>query len=124
MTMMKWILIGGLGVSALSLSLAASAETETGASMYEQHCAGCHQPAGEGMAGAFPPLAGAALVKGDPKAMIAILLQGKGVGMPPFGASLTDADIAAIVNHTRTSWGNAASTVTAADVAEVRATAH
>jgi mono/diheme cytochrome c family protein len=40
--------------------------------------------------------------------------------MPAFKDILNDAEIAAIVNHERTSWGNAATTVTAADVAARR----
>src|SRR5699024_4595216 len=41
--------------------------------------------------------------------------------MPGFENMLSDAEIAAIVNHERTSWGNDAPTVTAEDVAKVRA---
>lgn len=40
--------------------------------------------------------------------------------MPPFGPQLTDEQIAAVVNHERTAWGNAAPTVGPADVAAVR----
>jgi cytochrome c oxidase cbb3-type subunit 2 len=40
--------------------------------------------------------------------------------MPPFGPQLSDEQIAAVMNHERTSWGNAARTVSAADVAAVR----
>jgi mono/diheme cytochrome c family protein len=40
--------------------------------------------------------------------------------MPAFKSALSDADIAAIVNHERTSWGNAGPLVTAADVAAAR----
>jgi nitrite reductase (NO-forming) len=41
--------------------------------------------------------------------------------MPAFGATLKDADIADIVNHERTSWGNRGKQVTADQVAKVRA---
>jgi mono/diheme cytochrome c family protein len=40
--------------------------------------------------------------------------------MPPWGALMTDAEIAAVVTHERTSWGNHASPETAADVATAR----
>ena len=36
--------------------------------------------------------------------------------MPPFAATLGDAEIAAIINHERTSWGNHGAPVTAAQV--------
>ena len=40
--------------------------------------------------------------------------------MPAFRDILTDDDVAAIVNHERTSWGNAAPTVSASQVAKLR----
>jgi len=44
--------------------------------------------------------------------------------MPSFGDQLDDQHIAAVINHTRTSWGNRAPTVTPADVAKIRAEVH
>ena len=41
--------------------------------------------------------------------------------MPPFGASLSDADIADVANHERTSWGNQGKGVTADQVKAARA---
>ena len=41
--------------------------------------------------------------------------------MPPFSQQLSDEEVAAIVNHERTSWGNDAPTVTADQVQQVRA---
>jgi cytochrome c oxidase cbb3-type subunit 2 len=40
--------------------------------------------------------------------------------MPSFEHALTDAQIAAVINHERTSWGNSAPTVTPQSVAEIR----
>jgi len=40
--------------------------------------------------------------------------------MPPFGPQLNDAEVAAVVNHERSSWGNEAPLVRAADVAAAR----
>jgi mono/diheme cytochrome c family protein len=42
--------------------------------------------------------------------------------MPPFGWRLNDQEVADVTNFVRTSWGNAGSTVSAADVAKVRKT--
>ena len=39
--------------------------------------------------------------------------------MPPWKGTLTDAQIADVINYIRTSWGNSASKITAADVAKV-----
>ena len=44
--------------------------------------------------------------------------------MPPFGASLDDREIADIVNHERSSWGNDGALVTPAEVAAIRRAAN
>lgn len=97
-----------------------------GANLYAISCAACHQQAGTGLAGAFPPLAGSPIVTdADPQLMIEIILAGYdarseyGV-MPPFSGQLTDEEIAAIATHERTSWGNDASAVTAEEVKKIR----
>ncbi|MBU6478790.1 MAG: cytochrome-c oxidase, partial [Xanthomonadaceae bacterium] len=41
--------------------------------------------------------------------------------MPPFGSALNDADIADIINHERTSWGNQGKPITADQVKAERA---
>ena len=95
------------------------------------NCAACHQATGRGLAGVFPPLANDPVVQTpDPTDHISIVLNGKrgsmigGVPyaspMPAFKDLLNDIDIAAIINHERTSWGNAAPTVSASEVAKVR----
>jgi len=106
-------------------------EASKGASLYSSHCASCHQINGEGVPGTFPPLKGnPAVTAKDPTHHIEVVLTGlqgrtiNGVkyaaAMPSFEHSLSDADIAAVVNHERTSWGNNAPTVTAADVSAIR----
>ena len=101
-----------------------------GASGYEQNCQACHGATGSGVPGAFPSLAHDPVVTAsDPKAHIMTLLHGlhgKTIGgtkysspMPPF-AQLSDATIAAIIDHERTSWGNAAPTIVPADVTRLR----
>lgn len=97
-----------------------------GANLYKQTCAACHQDNGKGIMGAFPPLAGSAIVNNkEPELMIKIVIQGYdarsdfGV-MPPFGDQLSDAEIAAIITHERSSWGNTASAITEDDVKKVR----
>jgi nitrite reductase (NO-forming) len=103
-----------------------------GASLYGTHCAACHQAAGTGLAGAFPPLKGnAAVLDADPATQIDTILHGaQGVpidgvnypsAMPPFAAALNDADVADIANHERSAWGNQGKLVTADQVKDARA---
>lgn len=98
-----------------------------GTQTYAQSCASCHGAAGAGVPGAFPALAGDPVVNSnDPNAHIKIVLHGlsgKTIGstrftaqMPAFAAQLTDAQIAAVVDHERTSWGNHGPIVTPSQV--------
>jgi mono/diheme cytochrome c family protein len=118
-------------VAALA-ALPAVAAAQSGAQLY-QRCATCHQANGQGITGAFPPLAGSEWVTGKPDAAIRILLHGvqgeitvKGATynsmMPAWGTAqpMTDAEAAAVLTYIRTSWGNKATPVTAAQVAAAR----
>jgi cytochrome c6 len=86
---------------------------------FTENCAACHQEDGKGIAGAFPALAGDKFVLGSASGPIGVVLDGR-AGMPTFKADLTDDQIAAALTHVRTSWGNAASPVTPAQVAALR----
>lgn len=103
-----------------------------GASLFTANCSACHQADGKGLPGAFPPLVGNAVVDNpDPTQHIHTVLDGAhgltigGVkyasAMPPFAGLLSDAEIADIINHERSSWGNHARQVTPSTVAAVRA---
>lgn len=102
-----------------------------GATIYANNCASCHQNNGQGVQGVFPPMADDPVVTAeDPTDHIRIVLyglQGKTIEgteyqgiMQPFGELLSDEEVAAVINHERTSWGNDALTVTAEEVAKVR----
>lgn len=110
---------------------AAQAGGPSGKKIYEQQCASCHQSNGKGLPGTFPPMKGDPVVtKSDPQRHVEIVLNGlegktiEGTSysskMPAFGDKLNDAEVAAVVNHERTSWGNDAPTVTKEEVAEIR----
>jgi mono/diheme cytochrome c family protein len=102
-----------------------------GEEVYKANCASCHQGTGEGMPGMFPPLKGSEYTtQGDGSEHIKIVLKGlqgpiKVLGqtyngqMPAF-PQLSDEEIAAVVNHERTSWGNTGSKVTAEQVKALR----
>ncbi len=104
-----------------------AAQTLDGAAIYTANCQSCHQANGEGLPGAFPPLKGSPIVTGDNLELyVNIILNGYdaraeyGV-MPAVGtnANLTAAEITALINHERSSWGNSAKAVSEADVKKI-----
>jgi mono/diheme cytochrome c family protein len=116
--------------SAASVVAQNGAAASDGATVFQANCSSCHQPAGQGIAGTFPPLAGNPVVTGDPKVVIHIVkfgLTGKvavaghdynGI-MPAWGAQLKNDQIASVITYVRSAWGNKASAVSPADVAGV-----
>lgn len=82
-------------------------------------CAGCHQASGQGVPGAFPPLSGHAadLFQADREYLAQVVifgLQGPITvnghdydGVMPDWQSLSDSQIAAVLNHVLGSWENA-----------------
>ncbi len=102
-----------------------------GAAIYASRCVACHQAGGVGLPGVFPPLAGSEWVAGKETTLAALVLHGvsgaltvKGStyngAMPAFGTQLQDAELAAVLTHVRSQWGNRAAPVTADTVAAVR----
>jgi cytochrome c oxidase cbb3-type subunit 2 len=111
---------------------AGGGEAAKGHALFTATCAACHQATGEGLPGVFPPLKGNPAVNDDdPRHHIRVILhglQGANVGgivysspMPSFGATLSDADVANIINYERSAWGNHGAPVTAAQVSSERA---
>ena len=98
-----------------------------GKNLYMQTCAACHQRDGNGLPGAFPPLAKSTVVTNDnPETLIRIILQGYDARteygiMPAFADQLSDGEIAAIVNYERSNWGNDAPPITPDQVKTIRA---
>ena len=79
----------------------------------------------------FPPLADSEWVSGKDNTLIAAVLHGidgpltvKGQSyngvMPAFAAQLNDAELAALLTHIRSQWGNQGAAVSAETVAAVR----
>jgi mono/diheme cytochrome c family protein len=102
-----------------------------GAGIFASRCAACHQANGQGLPGVFPPLGGSEWVNGKDSTVAAIVIHGitgslsvKGSRydgtMPTFGNQLSDEEIAAVLTHIRSQWGNKAAPVTAATVASTR----
>lgn len=87
-----------------------------GKQLFGAKCAACHQATGLGVPGVFPPLAASEWVVGDEKILTHILLHGvvgemevKGViykgAMPAFN-TLSNDELAAVMNYIRSEWGN------------------
>lgn len=125
---------GGDTAGAAGATSTAAASGANGEALYQQRCASCHQANGQGTTGVYPPLAGseyaAATNPGVPIRVVIHGMQGpltvKGQQfnslMPAYGLGIvmSDAEVAAVLTYVRSSWGNAASAVSAADVARVR----
>jgi mono/diheme cytochrome c family protein len=108
-----------------------------GGKVYENQCLQCHGEQGEGVKTAsgevaYPALSGnrAVLLK-DPTNLVQLVLYGgygpatqghpRPFGMPPALLELQDRDIAAVLTHLRTHWGNQAGEVTPLQVNRIRA---
>jgi mono/diheme cytochrome c family protein len=102
-----------------------------GGKLYEQHCAACHGDQGQGVPGAYPPLAGnRAITLPVTQNLVQVVLHGgfppatrgqpRPFGMPPFAMVLSDADVAAVITYLRGSWGNRAAPVSELSVAQQR----
>ncbi len=88
---------------------------ELGKSIYSKTCFACHQPNGEGLANAFPPLAKSDYLNGDVNKSIDMVVKGlsgeitvNGVkydGIMPAQA-LTDEEVANVLTYVYNSWGN------------------
>lgn len=135
----------------LTLGLGVLQTASAQASPVYAQCQGCHQPTGAGIPGVFPPLAKHVpeilAVKGGREYLIKVLLYGlqgqitikgaKYAGVMPRYSQLKDEEIAGVLNHISTQWGNKfpagqkaftaaevkaqrAKTMTAAQVLEVR----
>ncbi len=112
---------------------AASAEERIlfGQRVYERNCLACHQAEGQGLTGAFPPLAGSDYLLNDPKHAIEVLLDGlqgeiqvNGVtynGVMP-AVRLSDEEVANVLTYVLNSWGNDGGVIEPSDVASYRGT--
>lgn len=89
-----------------------------GKSLYESHCAACHQVEGIGIPGVIPALKGSAVATGPIANHLHIVIFGKsGTAMQAFGKQLAPSDLAAIITYERNAWGNnTGDLVQAADV--------
>jgi len=119
-------------LAAVTLDTAVQAHGEV---LYKDRCAACHGVNGEGGAGTdgvvYAPLAGNRKVLLETSAnLIHIVVNGgfppttagngRPYGMPPFGPSLKDEEIAVLASYVRNAWGNSAPAVSTLDVLNAR----
>jgi cytochrome c6 len=107
----------------LALGQSGGELVKQGQDVYEENCADCHRSNGEGLEVKFPALTGNTFVTGDPKPVIATVLNGRkgNLGqMPTWKDKLNDQQIAAAVTYIRQAWSNRAAPVTPAMVAAGR----
>jgi mono/diheme cytochrome c family protein len=116
---------------AAALALRTGGDTSDGAMQFLNNCAACHRSNGKGYTETFPQLALSSTVNAaDPTSLIHVVLKGYQMpgtstaptryAMPGFDWRLTDKEAADVITFVRSSWGNKAGAVTAADVAKVR----
>lgn len=117
------------GASAKVVAKSLDEQIAMGQRVYDQNCAACHQPNGEGIPAAFPPLAKADFLLEDKLRAIGIVLNGRQgeikvngktyVGAMP-AVKLDDEGTANVINYILNSWGNKGGSVTVDDVKKVR----
>ncbi len=104
-------------------------QVKMGRTVYTQNCVACHQAEGQGIPGAFPPLAKSDWLNQDPKRAIAVVKTGlsgpitvngnKFDGVMP-ALALSNEDIANVLTYVYASWGNSKRVVTAAEVGAIK----
>lgn len=131
-------MLGGDSRTAVELNTPSAKETlntengisagPDGKTVFAAHCSACHQATGQGIPGAFPPLAGSKWVNAkDSNLPLAIVHDGlsgeievagaiyNGI-MPAFKSTLSSAELAAVLTYIRHEWGNNAKDLDAAMV--------
>lgn len=101
------------------------ASIERGKEVYNMNCITCHMEKGEGIEGAFPPLAKSDYLMADKNRSIKQIIHGASGEMTVNGKTyngempavdLTDEQVSDVLNYVRNSWGNKGGAVTAAEV--------
>lgn len=97
-----------------------------GEKVYVANCQSCHMPAGEGIAGIFPPLAKSDYLMKDQKRAIQSVLHGVNGEITVNGEKysmnmpaqdhLSDQEVADVLNFIQNNWGNKAKAVTPSQV--------
>ena len=99
-----------------------------GKGVYEGNCISCHMTEGEGIEGAFPPLAKTGRLA-DKAKLVNVIVQGisgpitvngKEYNLEMNPIALSDAEVRDVLNYVRNSWGNKAPAISLAEVNKYR----
>src|SRR5688572_5718290 len=119
------VLIGtGITFFSFTQKFDLKASIARGKEVYDANCGTCHMPEGEGIEGAFPPLAKSEYLSDKARLVKVVLLgvrgpmkiNGKDYDAEMPGVSLTDKQVADVLNYIRNSWGNKGAAITPAEV--------
>jgi nitrite reductase (NO-forming) len=100
-----------------------------GEAVFKTNCMACHQENGQGIPGAFPPLAKSDYLNSDMMRAIKTVIGGRQGALTVSGQkfdgvmpawSLSDEDIANVLSYAYSSWGNSGKEVTPTDVKTAR----
>lgn len=117
--------------SAVDIKISLEDQLSGGKKVYSSICMACHQANGQGLSGAFPPLAKSPWVLGRPERIVKLILHGlageieilgqkyNGV-MPAHKDQFNDQEIANVVTYIRKSWGNDATEISSEFVSKIR----
>jgi nitrite reductase (NO-forming) len=104
-------------------------QLELGEHVFTRECAACHQPTGQGVANAFPPLARSDFLNADKKRAISVVMNGFSGPVTVNGTTyngvmpslrLSDEDIANVLTYLYSKWGNSGLVVSPMEVLEAR----
>ncbi|HEX7674772.1 MAG TPA: copper-containing nitrite reductase [Bdellovibrio sp.] len=102
---------------------------KNGKRIFETTCFACHQMNGQGLPGAFPPLAKSDFLNADKKRAIGVVLHGLQGKVKVNGKEfdsvmpaqvLNDDEISSVLSYVYSAWGNSKKSVTAEEVKAVR----
>ena len=121
--------VGAEKAPSISVKLTKAQMLEKGGRIFTEVCAACHQPQGQGLPGAFPPLAKSDYLRADKQRAIGIVKNGisgeltvNGVkfnGVMP-KLNLDAVSIAAVLTYVRSNFGNTGDAVTVEEVNAVK----
>ncbi|RAV99348.1 c-type cytochrome [Pseudochryseolinea flava] len=124
-------MLAGVSITLLSFDqkFDLKASITRGKEVYTTQCMTCHMEQGEGIEGAFPPLAKSDYLMADKKRSITQILHGLSGEIKVNGVTyngemaaieLTDQELSDVLNYVRNSWGNKGEAVTPAEVKALR----
>jgi nitrite reductase (NO-forming) len=112
-----------------ALAANAAERIKLGEVVFQANCMACHQKDGQGIPGAFPPLAKSDFLNADKMRAIRTVIGGKQGSLTVNGKTydgvmpawtLNDEEVANVLSYLFASWGNSGKTVTPAEVKAAR----